>query len=117
MRTFSPISLQDFTAVSDTEHPHKYLKRLRLAAVLALSWATCKRLKNLAQLSVAGLAVVAADFPDNPSGYILGAYLGLEKARLDPAQKGMVDEVRFGVPSPFRMASIYACSHCSTIRT
>ena len=60
---------------------------------MALSWATCKRLKNLAQLSLAGVAVVAADFPDNPSGLVFGAYLGLQKAQLDPSRKGMVDEV------------------------
>ena len=60
---------------------------------MALSWATCKRLKNLATLSLDGLAVVGANYDDNPSGYIFGAYLGPEKAQLDPSRKGMVDEV------------------------
>jgi hypothetical protein len=86
-------SLQDYTAFTDASHPHKYIRRLRHAAVLALSWATVKRLKNIAQLSLGGLAVVAADFEDNPSGYIFGAHLGTEKARLDPTRKGMADEV------------------------
>lgn len=93
--------MQDYSAFSDSAHPNRYLKQLRFAAIMALSWATCKRLKNLAQLSLAGVAVVAADFPDNPSGLVFGAYLGLQKAQLDPSRKGMVDEVgECGWPLP-----------------
>ena len=64
--------------------------------MLALSWATCKRLKNIARLSLAGVAVVAADYADNPHGFVMGAHMGPEKAYLDPSRRsGAVDEVRF----------------------
>ena len=75
--------------------PSRALKRLRLAAVLALSWATCKRLKNIAKLSLAGLAVACMEHPMNPSGAMIAVNLGLEKAQLLAAKKAMSDAVRY----------------------
>jgi hypothetical protein len=66
---------------------------LRLAAVLAVSWATCKRLKNVAKLSLAALRVAVVDTPGNPTGVLIALLLGLEKAHLTSAKKALADQV------------------------
>ena len=83
---------QDFSAFYAAK-PNTALRRLRLSAVLGLSWATCKRLKNIARLSLAGLAVAVVEQPGNPSGCVLSVNLGLEKAHLTSSRRVTIDEV------------------------
>lgn len=84
--------VQDYTAFKAKE-PSKALKSLRAAAILAVSWATCKRLKNVKQLSLAGLAIAIVDMPENPSGVLFALHLGTEKARHSPDRVSYSDEV------------------------
>jgi hypothetical protein len=69
-------------------------------------WATCKRLKNVVQLSLLGLSIAAAYLADNPTGWIFALRLGIEKADHDPSKISLEDKVRYhcyyqNAPSPY----------------
>lgn len=77
--------LQNYAAFHASD-PMRAIKSLRIAAILAVSWASGKRASNLGQLRLAGLTVAVAKCDDNPHGYIYSLYLGVEKNRQSALQ-------------------------------
>lgn len=80
-------------AAAVAENPCQALYNLRLAAIFSQLWATCKRVKNVAQLSLFGLSVALAVMPGNPHGWIFATRLGIEKADQDPSKISVDDKV------------------------
>lgn len=84
--------LPDFTAFK-AECTDAALCSMRLAAIPAVSFATNKRLENVAQLSLAGLSIATANQHDNPTGWIFAVRLGFEKADCNPSKISLADKV------------------------
>lgn len=72
--------MQNYAAFHASD-PMRAIMCLRIAAILAVSWASAKRASNLGQARLAGLSVAVAKHKDNPHGYIYSLYLGVEKNR------------------------------------